>query len=79
MSKRQARRMDQSQFFGSAPAFKLAFTLERQRSCERAFNVDQSNTWMIAGKLWALWSAVLGETFCDVGRASDVKGAVRAG
>ena len=33
---------------------------------------------MIAGKLCALWSTVLGETFCDVASAADVKGAVRA-
>ena len=69
---------DQGQFLGPAPAFELAFTLECQRDGERSFNIDQSATWMIAGKFCALWSTVFGETFCHVASASDVDGAVRA-
>ncbi len=69
---------DQGQFLGPAPAFELAFTLERQRDRERSFNVDQSSTWMIASKLCALWSTVFSETFCYVAGASDVDCAVRA-
>jgi len=52
--------LNQGQFLVSAPAFNLAFTLERQRDRERSFNVDQSRTWMIADKLCAVWPAMFG-------------------
>ena len=54
---------NQSQFLGSAPAFELALTLERQRDRERTFNIDQSAILMIAGKFCALWSTVFNEAF----------------
>jgi hypothetical protein len=69
---------NQGQFFDSAPPFELAFTLNRQRDRERAFNVDQSRIWMIAGKLCALRSTVFGKTFRYVASASDADCAVRA-
>jgi hypothetical protein len=56
----------------------LAFTLQGQRNRERSLNVDESSTWMIAGKLCAFWTTVFGETFCDVGSVADVEGTVRA-
>jgi hypothetical protein len=64
---------------GSAPAFELALTLERQCDREWAFNVDQSSASMTPGELCALWPTMFSKTFCYVACASNVDGTVRAG
>lgn len=58
--------------------FELTFAPECQRDRKRTFNINQSATRMVAGKLCALWTTVFSKTFCYAGSASDVNCAVRA-
>jgi hypothetical protein len=46
------------------------------RDRERSFYVDQSRTWMIAGKLCAFWPTVFNEALWQVAGAPDVDGTV---